>query len=265
MNTNEIVDILQGARRRNLLGKRATSEVSYIGVFPFDYFPNQRLQAPSNSFYFVFNTDSSSKPGTHWLACYYDLPSNTLEFFDSYAQTPNFYNLTLPKNLTQEINQTPLQSEFSTVCGQYCIYYLVSRLSGKSTSVSQFSKTLSRQYKSKNARDSFVSKRILLLSKLLHSQTIASNSKRNYSNSNASIPVNLSRKRQKGTGSSYPLISLVNSHSTTSSSFFLEESDSLDSDILPDDSCTGPLQCCRSLLILNSTHLGKCFTNVFPL
>ena len=264
MNTIEIDDILQRARSRNLLERRATSEVTYLGVFPFDFFPKKRLQAPSSSFQFVFNTDCSSKPGTHWLACYYDHPSNTLEFFDSYAQTPNFYNLLIPRNVITQLNEIPLQSEFSTVCGQYCIYYLVSRLYGKSTSILEFSKTLAHEFKSKNARDSFVSNRVRLLSKRCHSPSLSSILKRDslrpYSCESA-----LSRKRQNGTGPLAQPICINNSQSTLSSYFFCEQYDSQDSDFLCDEPQKNSVQGCTSLLSLNSICVANLSRGVFPL
>jgi len=212
----------------------------------------------------VFNTDCSSKPGTHWLACYYDHPSNTLEFFDSYAQTPSFYNLIIPRNLITRLNEIPLQSEFSTVCGQYCIYYLVSRLSRKATSILEFSKTLSHEFKSKNARDSFVSNRVRLLSNRCHSASISSILKRD-SQRPSSCESAQPRKRQNGTGSLAQSICIYNSQSTLSSYFFCEQHDSQDSDFLCDEAQTNSVQGCRSLLALNSICLANLSSNVFPL
>ncbi len=256
MNTNEIDDILQRARRRNL---RTTCEVAYLGVFPFDYFPNTRLQSPSNSFYFVFNTDSSTEPGSHWLACYYNHRSKILEFFDSYAQSPEFYNLTIPKNLFLHTNQIPLQSDYSSVCGHYCIFFLVSRLSNQFSSIQSFSRYLSRRFKSKNARDSFVSDKIHSLTKCNHSNINPIYPKHHYNTFAFSGKKSSLSKIQKGTGSDFPL----NESPIALSAFsnipaFFDEVCNDDSDFELDSIQSHCIQCCKS----QKSPTSSCFCTI---
>ena len=77
---------------------------------------------------FVFNTDPMELPGTHWIAIYFNEQMKG-EFFDSYRKDLIHYN----KHFLDFVNRTAvewehnkiqLQRAFSTVCGQYCIYFL---------------------------------------------------------------------------------------------------------------------------------------------
>lgn len=96
--------------------------VHFLGVFPRDRLPSIHSY-PSC---YVANTDDSSKPGTHWVAFYFENIYNK-EFFDSYGFTPSVYGFNISANIRNPIQ---LQSLTSTVCGQYCIFYLIQRSSG---------------------------------------------------------------------------------------------------------------------------------------
>ena len=67
-------------------------------------------------------------PGTHWIAIYFNEQMKG-EFFDSYGKHPIRYNKHfMNRNAVEwEHNKIQLQSAFSTVCGQYCIYLLYHR------------------------------------------------------------------------------------------------------------------------------------------
>ena len=82
----------------------------------------------------VANTDPSNKPGTHWAAFYFPSAEKG-EFFDSYGQSPDYYNNLLKRFLDTHssewsFNNRKLQSAWSDVCGQYCIFYLSHRARG---------------------------------------------------------------------------------------------------------------------------------------
>ncbi len=144
------------------------TRAKFLGVLPFDRFPVAELESSQNlySLFFVLNTDPSSEPGTHWLACYYDHSSNTIEFFDSYGYPPEFYNLHFPPQISLLSNQFTLQSDTSTVCGQYAIFFLVSRLAEIGT-INEISLQLYNNFSSRKARDRFVAKSISNLAKSL--------------------------------------------------------------------------------------------------
>ncbi len=98
------------------------SFANFLGVFSHDLIPplHSITSFPAR---FVANTDDSNAPGEHWLAFYYE-NANHLEFVDSFAFPSDLYNI----NLTPTISNTRrIQSYTSTVCGQYCIYFLYQR------------------------------------------------------------------------------------------------------------------------------------------
>ena len=71
---------------------------------------------------FVVNSDTSQLPGEHWIAFYYTDIDNS-EFFDSYGLSPLVYGFDVDSLYSSRC----LQSSTSTVCGQYCIYFLYHR------------------------------------------------------------------------------------------------------------------------------------------
>ena len=96
----------------------------YLGVFSRDELPHSFTRYPSA---YVANTDPSSLPGQHWVAFYHLSPTH-LEFFDSYGCPPDDYHFPIPPTITQiDINSNQIQSNNSSDCGQYCIFYLYQR------------------------------------------------------------------------------------------------------------------------------------------
>lgn len=75
---------------------------------------------------YLVNTNSSSTPNTigHWVVF-----SNTgghksnCEFFDSLGQTPLYYGFDIGRNCDSVSKQ--IQSNTSTLCGEYALYYIV--------------------------------------------------------------------------------------------------------------------------------------------
>ncbi len=134
----------------------------YLGVLPFDWFPSAALASARSSCYFIINTDTSNEPGTHWLAIYFDTRLGQTEFFDSYGNSPTYYNLNsthFTSARTLAYNRHQLQSDTSFVCGQYCVYFLYSRIfAHTSHSIADFSNNLLLRFGSQqNTRDRFVS------------------------------------------------------------------------------------------------------------
>ena len=75
---------------------------------------------------FIFNVDDSKKIGSHWLAVFVDDKSRGY-YFDSYGLPPLVPNIahTLRKNCkTFQFNDRQLQSDFSSVCGDFCLMFL---------------------------------------------------------------------------------------------------------------------------------------------
>ena len=104
--------------------------VKCLGVFPHDhtqFLVAHTLEAHSFPICFVSNTHPSGFPGEHWVAFYYT-SENSAEFFDSYGNAPSDYDFNIQPCFS---NPRMLQREKSTVCGQYCIFYLYHRSRGK--------------------------------------------------------------------------------------------------------------------------------------
>lgn len=123
MNSQQIKDILS----HNKYTKKY-----FLDVFPSDMLPNTIKQYPCC---FVCNVDSSDQPGSHWLAFYITSPRR-VEFFDSYGNTPDFYQgpiLDFTLKFSQVIfNPLTLQTNVTAVCGQYTIFFLLCRCRGES-------------------------------------------------------------------------------------------------------------------------------------
>lgn len=99
-----------------------------IGVYPSDMIP-ETWEKPVA---FVFNTDNSKKPGSHWVAVYVDKKSRG-HYFDSYGLKPYIpdHIARLRKNCkTFRYNDHHLQSISSDVCGHFCIMFLFFMASG---------------------------------------------------------------------------------------------------------------------------------------
>lgn len=103
---------------------------SMLGVYAADQIPLSIRYGG-----FIANTDANFKPGRHWCAFYFN-GSGQSEFFDSYGKPPLYYNNSflscLRKNsVVQTYNSETLQNNYSNVCGQYCLYFLMHRTRGQ--------------------------------------------------------------------------------------------------------------------------------------
>ena len=83
-------------------------------------------QKPKRGFY-VVNFDKTGESGSHWVCM--QIGKSTNAYFDSYGgKPPPFTQRAFAKFLGQtkrlEKNTKQLQSDFSTTCGQWCIYYI---------------------------------------------------------------------------------------------------------------------------------------------
>ena len=88
-----------------------------------------------NSF-IVVNTDTENGMGKHWVSLFI-FDDHYTEFFDSLAHYPDYYSSNFTKFLKQvcskfAMNTREIQSQTSTMCGEFCIYYCYHRCLGKS-------------------------------------------------------------------------------------------------------------------------------------
>lgn len=101
------------------------------GVLPWNDFPRR---IPHGPVAYILNTDPCDRPGQHWVALYTD-GNHFGDYFDSYGRPPFRQEIAawLDRRTDQwEWNHQPLQSKDTTVCGQYCLYYLLQRARGHS-------------------------------------------------------------------------------------------------------------------------------------
>ena len=109
---------------------------SFSGVYACDELASIEIDKYPKSF--VVNTDPMELPGTHRIAIYFNEKMKG-ELFDCYEKHPILYNKHFldfmnRNSVEREHNKTQLQSAFSTVCGQYCIYFLYRRCRKRSMS-----------------------------------------------------------------------------------------------------------------------------------
>lgn len=122
MDTNDI---------RNVLRASDDAEGLFIGPFPLDVFI-KRFKFRSEGMY-IFNTDTSDKPGQHWLSVF--VSADVCEFFDSYGMPLTFYpmieKLFRGKDMTMLTNEgVRLQGKLATTCGDYCVLFCLLRANG---------------------------------------------------------------------------------------------------------------------------------------
>jgi len=78
----------------------------------------------------IQNCDPLGKPGSHWIA-YVAYENGTCEYFDSYGNPIQTYNVQVPGKIIKE-NCQVLQSATSETCGEFCLYFLYHRAIGTS-------------------------------------------------------------------------------------------------------------------------------------
>ena len=95
-----------------------------VGVFPADCLPGSK-EFPGA---YVANTVPSNMVGQHWVAFYCE--NDEVECFDSFGRNPGDYSEYIQKWLDDEyqvVQCENLQSKGSTVCGQYCMFFILLR------------------------------------------------------------------------------------------------------------------------------------------
>lgn len=82
----------------------------------------------------IVNLESSSSPGSHWVAYYNDPNFGMVEYFDSFGVGPppevEVYLRTSTRPLAY--NTTQYQSFTSILCGWYCLFFVHERWRGTS-------------------------------------------------------------------------------------------------------------------------------------
>ncbi len=117
---------------KNALVENDVTNESFRGVFAADQVPWSLSPFPGSC---VVNTDGSGDSGAHWIGMYQDR-NDVIETFDSYGKDFGSYSphlRTLVDSFSNCIMQSQqLQSNFSTVCGQFSMFFLLHRCLGES-------------------------------------------------------------------------------------------------------------------------------------
>jgi hypothetical protein len=113
------------------INKILKNEKGFVGTFARDEIP---YKVGLGSF-LVVNTDSSEKPGEHWIALAVNKDGSG-EYFDSYGLLPlhiefaDFLFRNCPNGWNY--NKVPLQCLECITCGHYCVVYIKLRSRGYS-------------------------------------------------------------------------------------------------------------------------------------
>ena len=96
----------------------------FRGVYAMDQLPTRTNGA------YVINMDNHDEPGSHWVAVY--VHNGDVEYFDSYGKAPTDSRLLRFLGTNFTYNSVSLQRLFTTVCGYFCLYFLLKRARGVS-------------------------------------------------------------------------------------------------------------------------------------
>jgi hypothetical protein len=136
LTSSEIVNFFQN--KTNQLNKM------FLGVFPVNLLPLVPQTKPCG---LIINLDPDYLPGSHWVAIY--MPENGPSiYFDSFGFSPR-NNLIIAFLKRQSstgwvYNSTRFQNLTSSVCGYYCILFLLCCFKG--ISLHKFQHTFSSNY-----------------------------------------------------------------------------------------------------------------------
>lgn len=107
-----------------VLKKDRDTREHFRGVYARDALPAN----PKNGFY-IINFDKTGEPGSHWVSV--EIGKKFNSYFDSYGKPPPFHHLL--KFLSGKKfrrNTQQVQHEYSTTCGQWCLYFIWRRCNG---------------------------------------------------------------------------------------------------------------------------------------
>lgn len=100
----------------------------FLGVYPCDLLPRD-VTARTLHTGLIINTDPHNMPGQHWVAVYLDKGKG--EFFDSFGREPQREIQQLLERCCPAgwaYSPHSIQSMVSSVCGNYCLMFLIFRL-----------------------------------------------------------------------------------------------------------------------------------------
>ena len=112
MNSRQLRWILSGDK---------FTKLSFRGVYAIDVMKSiKSVSYPSS---FVINLDPSYKPGSHWVALYFD-KNCVREYFDSFAHYPahEVFHFLHSHAKGWQYNRMQVQELYTTTCGQFVVF-----------------------------------------------------------------------------------------------------------------------------------------------
>ena len=120
MNSRQLRWILSGDK---------FTKLSFKGVYAIDEIKSIKTVSYPSSF--VINLDPSYKPGSHWVAVYFD-KNGVGEYFDSLAGYPLHEVVHFLRSHAKEwqYNRMQVQELYTTMCGQFVVFYIYQKSRG---------------------------------------------------------------------------------------------------------------------------------------
>ena len=111
-----------------LSGDKFTKQF-FRGVYAIDEIKSIKTVSYPSSF--VINLDPSYKPGSHWVAVYFD-KNGVGEYFDSFAGYPPHEIVHFLRSHAKgwQYNHMQVQELHTTTCGQFVVFYIYQKSRG---------------------------------------------------------------------------------------------------------------------------------------
>ena len=120
MNSRQLCWILSGDK---------FTKLSFKGVYAIDEM--KLIETVSYPSSFVINLDPSYKPGSHWVAVYFDR-NGIGEYVDSFAHYPPYEVDHFLRSHAKgwQYNRMQVQELYTTTCGQFVVFYIYQKSRG---------------------------------------------------------------------------------------------------------------------------------------
>lgn len=117
---------MDGESIESLLKSNSLTEDMFKGVFPSNKIPKNIAKKKTKQG-FIFNLDPSYKDGSHWISIVITPENQRNIYFDSYGWPP--LNSAFKKFMKDDYvyNKHKMQNDYSTACGQWCLYFLLNQ------------------------------------------------------------------------------------------------------------------------------------------
>ena len=131
-NRNVVTDYLNSRKLHWILLGDKFTKLSFRGVYAIDEM--KLIKTVSYPSSFAINLDPSYKPGSHWVAVYFDRNGES-EYFDSFGRHPphevEHFLCSHAKGF--QYNRMQVQEIYTTSCEQFVLFYIYQKSRGLTT------------------------------------------------------------------------------------------------------------------------------------